>query len=81
MSLEVILVDDLVELAVAGADDDDAFATVRRWTREHDHTSFALARALDVTFERFPDAPSVEVLLTVVGWLEASHPMWGLRTG
>jgi hypothetical protein len=79
MSLEAVLVDDLVELAVAGADDAGALAAVRRWTREHDHTSVALTRALDVAFGRLPDAPSVEVLLAVVGWLEASHPLWGIR--
>ena len=77
MAVHGELIDDLSRLAASGASDDEALDLVRRWTAENDSSTKGLTTALDIAFGRFATGESVDVLLTVIAWLEASHAMWG----
>jgi hypothetical protein len=79
VAAEALLVDELVALAEAGSSEILALRVVKRWTEENDRSPKAFKRTFDLAFARFGTAPSVDPVLTVVDWLETSHPMWAPR--
>lgn len=79
VAAEPLLVDELVALAEAGSPEFLALRVVKRWTEENDRSPKAFKRTFDLAFARFGTAPSIDPILAVVDWLEASNRMWDPR--